>query len=298
MTADAPEIPVGVDGEALMLRTPVRCAIRPGALRVRVPRDRPGRLETRPPLDWRSGARVWPGAWFVAPAARPRRLESSTAGRRRAGRRPDGPTRRIAPQDREAVRAGRLVGPSRRPGAGHHGPRRVPGDRHRADAVAGSGPGPAVPCRRPLEALAGWRGRAGRGRRPPWPAGGTRGTGQCRRLVSGHQHPGQVAAAPAAPGPHRRRACRRRAGYACRRRGRSRPATAPRRSRSPRRWAPPSRCCHCRYTWPPRPWRTRGYTPACTIPATQSPEHSSAPWPRPSSDGRLRLNRVGTAKRH
>jgi diacylglycerol kinase family enzyme len=40
--ADADEIPVGVDGEALMLPTPVRCTIRPAALRVRVPRARPG----------------------------------------------------------------------------------------------------------------------------------------------------------------------------------------------------------------------------------------------------------------
>jgi len=49
--ADAAEIPVGVDGEALVLQTPVRCTIRPGALRVRVPRNRPGRT-SRAPLDW------------------------------------------------------------------------------------------------------------------------------------------------------------------------------------------------------------------------------------------------------
>jgi len=36
------EIPVGIDGEAVMLPTPVRCTIRPLALRVRVPRQRPG----------------------------------------------------------------------------------------------------------------------------------------------------------------------------------------------------------------------------------------------------------------
>jgi diacylglycerol kinase family enzyme len=36
------EIAVGVDGEAVMLPTPVRCTIRPLALRVRVPRQRPG----------------------------------------------------------------------------------------------------------------------------------------------------------------------------------------------------------------------------------------------------------------
>jgi diacylglycerol kinase family enzyme len=49
--ADAPEIPVGIDGEALIMPTPVRCTIRPGALRVRVPRQRPG-IAARPELDW------------------------------------------------------------------------------------------------------------------------------------------------------------------------------------------------------------------------------------------------------
>ncbi|SOD74897.1 diacylglycerol kinase family enzyme [Jatrophihabitans sp. GAS493] len=38
--SDAAEIPVGVDGESLMLPTPVRCQIWPAALRVRVPRER------------------------------------------------------------------------------------------------------------------------------------------------------------------------------------------------------------------------------------------------------------------
>lgn len=51
--ADRPEIEVGVDGEALVLPTPVHCRIAPGALRVRVPRDRPGVPEPKPPLDWR-----------------------------------------------------------------------------------------------------------------------------------------------------------------------------------------------------------------------------------------------------
>ncbi len=49
--ADLPEIPVGVDGEALLLTTPVRCTILPGALRVRVPRARPGVPVPKPPLD-------------------------------------------------------------------------------------------------------------------------------------------------------------------------------------------------------------------------------------------------------
>src|SRR6202012_4726993 len=47
ITADAPQIPVGIDGEAVSLATPVHCAIHPGALRVWVPRDRPG--VPRPP---------------------------------------------------------------------------------------------------------------------------------------------------------------------------------------------------------------------------------------------------------
>ena len=49
---DAPSIPVGVDGEAVSMPTPVRCAIRPGALRVRVPRNRPGTVALRPSTDW------------------------------------------------------------------------------------------------------------------------------------------------------------------------------------------------------------------------------------------------------
>jgi diacylglycerol kinase family enzyme len=50
--ADAPEIPVGIDGETVMMPAPVRCAIRPGALRVRVPRNRPGTRPPKPHIDW------------------------------------------------------------------------------------------------------------------------------------------------------------------------------------------------------------------------------------------------------
>ena len=50
--ADVPQIPVGIDGETVMMPTPVRCAIQPGALRVRVPRDRPGTRPAKPALDW------------------------------------------------------------------------------------------------------------------------------------------------------------------------------------------------------------------------------------------------------
>jgi diacylglycerol kinase family enzyme len=47
--ADEPEISVGIDGEAVLLPTPVRCTTVPGALRVRVPRHRP---KPPPELDW------------------------------------------------------------------------------------------------------------------------------------------------------------------------------------------------------------------------------------------------------
>jgi diacylglycerol kinase family enzyme len=50
--ADTAEIPVGIDGETVTMATPVRCAIRPRALRVRVPRDRPGTRPAKPAIDW------------------------------------------------------------------------------------------------------------------------------------------------------------------------------------------------------------------------------------------------------
>ncbi|MEO8140111.1 MAG: diacylglycerol kinase family protein [Gemmatimonadota bacterium] len=49
--SDAPEIPVGIDGEAVMMPTPVRCTIQPLALRVRVSRTRPGVPAPKPPID-------------------------------------------------------------------------------------------------------------------------------------------------------------------------------------------------------------------------------------------------------
>ena len=50
--ADVPQIPVGIDGETIMMPTPVRCRIRPRALRVIVPRQRPGVPAAKPPLEW------------------------------------------------------------------------------------------------------------------------------------------------------------------------------------------------------------------------------------------------------
>jgi diacylglycerol kinase family enzyme len=52
VNAQEPEIPVGIDGETVMMATPVRCTIQPKALRVRVPRDRPGVPPSKAALDW------------------------------------------------------------------------------------------------------------------------------------------------------------------------------------------------------------------------------------------------------
>jgi diacylglycerol kinase family enzyme len=72
--ADVPWIPVGVDGEAVWMPTPVYCAVRAGGLRVRVPRDRPGALTPRPAMDWhrlwRQAVDGWPGRGPGRPAPR------------------------------------------------------------------------------------------------------------------------------------------------------------------------------------------------------------------------------------
>jgi diacylglycerol kinase family enzyme len=51
VTSHAERVPVGVDGEAVWLRVPVYCAIRHRALRVRVPRDRPGVPPPKPAIS-------------------------------------------------------------------------------------------------------------------------------------------------------------------------------------------------------------------------------------------------------
>jgi len=51
--ATSGRVPVGIDGESLVLPSPVHCRIRPGALKVRLPRDRPGALVAHPPLSLR-----------------------------------------------------------------------------------------------------------------------------------------------------------------------------------------------------------------------------------------------------
>jgi diacylglycerol kinase family enzyme len=52
ITADAAQIPVGIDGESVLLPTPVTCTVSPRALRVWVPRDRPGVPAPKLPVNW------------------------------------------------------------------------------------------------------------------------------------------------------------------------------------------------------------------------------------------------------
>jgi diacylglycerol kinase family enzyme len=59
VTADVAEVPVGIDGETVRLSVPVRCSSRAGALRVRLPRERPG---VRPPR----GRWHWAALWALA----------------------------------------------------------------------------------------------------------------------------------------------------------------------------------------------------------------------------------------
>ncbi len=89
VTASSERIPVGIDGEAVSMPVPVRCAIRPGALRVRVPRDRPGVPPPKAAISW----------------SRLRRLASYPAGHQdRSGQEPD------ASRLRAAHRASRRAG--------------------------------------------------------------------------------------------------------------------------------------------------------------------------------------------
>jgi diacylglycerol kinase family enzyme len=60
INADTAAIPVGIDGEAVTMPTPVRCSIRRRALRVRLPRNRPG---VRPPAASVDLARLRRLAW-------------------------------------------------------------------------------------------------------------------------------------------------------------------------------------------------------------------------------------------
>jgi diacylglycerol kinase family enzyme len=80
ITADEPRIPVGIDGEAVRVSTPVKCTIRPGALRVWVPRNRPGIApgSRRPGLRWTGcgyGGSLFPAVRLRSPLM-PRRYQN------------------------------------------------------------------------------------------------------------------------------------------------------------------------------------------------------------------------------
>lgn len=49
---EAPHLPAGIDGEPVKLHLPITCQIRPGALRVLLPRQRPGIPEEPHPKRW------------------------------------------------------------------------------------------------------------------------------------------------------------------------------------------------------------------------------------------------------
>jgi diacylglycerol kinase family enzyme len=66
-------VPVGIDGESVHLSTPVRCTVHPGALRVRLPRERPG---VRPP----SGTLNWASLWGLAVGRAPAAVAPTDAG--------------------------------------------------------------------------------------------------------------------------------------------------------------------------------------------------------------------------
>jgi diacylglycerol kinase family enzyme/membrane-associated phospholipid phosphatase len=75
VSADTDSIPVGIDGEAVRMPSPVHCTVRPGALRVRLPRDRPG---VRPPqARW-----DWAALWLLARGHTPDPAGSAAEDRR------------------------------------------------------------------------------------------------------------------------------------------------------------------------------------------------------------------------
>lgn len=78
--AEQPVVPVGIDGETVEVATPVRCAVRPAVLRVRLPRNRPG---IRPPRR----RLAWAPLWRLAAGREPGTTGGAlpTAGARTSG---------------------------------------------------------------------------------------------------------------------------------------------------------------------------------------------------------------------
>jgi diacylglycerol kinase family enzyme len=78
-------VPVGIDGESVHLDTPVRCTVRAGALRVRLPRERPG---VRPP----QGRLEWAPLWSLVRGRPP--IARASSGPDQAAPLPQGPAQR------------------------------------------------------------------------------------------------------------------------------------------------------------------------------------------------------------
>ncbi|MGZ4432040.1 MAG: diacylglycerol kinase family protein [Trebonia sp.] len=90
VTASSERIPAGIDGEAVSLPVPVRCAIRPGTLRVRVPRDRPGVPPPKATISWSRLRRLASWRREPPPAGAPAGHSAVIAGHQdRSGQEPD-----------------------------------------------------------------------------------------------------------------------------------------------------------------------------------------------------------------
>jgi diacylglycerol kinase family enzyme len=109
VTSDSDRIPVGVDGEAVSLSTPVRCTINPGALRVRVPRNRPGVPTPRPAISLPRLRRLasWRGREETGPAVGPAKPDQDR--RDTVGQAPDAGRLRAAHRPSRRARAGQGV---------------------------------------------------------------------------------------------------------------------------------------------------------------------------------------------
>jgi diacylglycerol kinase family enzyme len=79
VTADTRQVSVGIDGESVSLPVPVRCTVRPRALRVWVPRDRPGVPASKPELDWARLRQLAVWGRGPRPAAVPEVSDAATA---------------------------------------------------------------------------------------------------------------------------------------------------------------------------------------------------------------------------
>ncbi len=199
VSADAERIPVGVDGEALSLAVPVRCSIMRGALRVRVPRNRPG----------------VPTPKAVISLPRLRRLASLSLRRPRAAAETRPLAGAAAPSSPQVPRARRLRAAHRAGRAARTRPRAVPAHddlRHRAAGrLVGQQPAGARRRhrrrRRPARRASPPRGRGLRDQLGPPPLSRPR---RSRRPGALPRVGRQAAADGALPGAARPRRCHRR----------------------------------------------------------------------------------------